>query len=92
MDNGGRTSAISAAILATLTRLVSSSDTTYTTLSKSLLQPTSLAIKSFEDQLVAESYESSIDEESASDCWATVVQALSTQSQRNSTAQRVRLK
>lgn len=55
MRGGSHTSAISIAILATLTRLVNSSDISYTTLATSLLLPISLALSSFEYQLASES-------------------------------------
>lgn len=53
MGRGCLTSAISIAILTTLTRLVSSSDTPCTTLAASLL-PNSLALSSFEYLLEAD--------------------------------------
>ncbi len=54
MGRGCHTSAISTAILTTLTRLVSSSDTPCTPLAASLLLPNSLALSSFEYVLEAD--------------------------------------
>ena len=92
MGGGSHTCAISIAILATLTRLVSSADIPRTTLAANLLLPNSVALSSIEYLLDGDPCEGSTNVERASAFSATVTQVTSTQSQKKSNPQHVHFK